>query len=104
MERYDIYWADIPYYDDDGNKIRPAVVIADIGESVKFLKITSAGKTASLQLPITEWQSAGLSKESYIVFEPFYDISKDRVKERIGRLQTIDIMHLENFLIYGRNR
>lgn len=102
MERYDIYWADIPYYDEDGSKIRPAVIVADIGTKIKVLKITSVGKAPNLQLRISAWHEAGLSKESFIVFEPFYDIDKSRIKEKIGRLQLIDIMHLENYFINGK--
>lgn len=102
MERFDIYWADIPFEDEDNDKNRPALVITEIKEQVLFLKITTKGTASEYHLPITEWEKAGLSEPSYISYQPFYRIEKSKVGERIGRLQQIDIFRLENYLTNGR--
>ncbi len=104
MERFDIYWADIPFEENSSNKTRPALVITEIGEQIMFLKITTKGTAAEYHLPITEWKKAGLKEPSYISYQPFYRIEKSKVGEKIGRLQQIDIFMLENYLTTGRKK
>lgn len=102
MERYDIYWALIPFEETDAEKSRPALVITEVSDQVMFLKITTKGKTPDFHMTITEWEKAGLTEPSYISYQPFYRIEKDKIGDKIGRLQQIDIFRLENYLINGK--
>ena len=95
MERYDIYYASVPFEDINQSKDRSILIIAEVNETVRTLKITSQPKTSEHQYRIKEWSKAGLSKESYICYTPFIDIKKKTLGEKIGRLQASDIMMFE---------
>ncbi len=95
MEKYDIYYATVPFEDIEGSKDRPILVIAKIDDKVRSLKITSKPSTSEFQYKIIEWEKAGLSKESYICYSPYVDIKKESLGERIGRLQGSDILMFE---------
>ena len=102
MRKYDIYRVNFPFREADGEKNRPALVIAVMGKTVKFLKITTKGKTSEWHYPIIEWEKANLAQPSCIEYEPFYDIDIDKIGEKVRRLSLADIFRLEEFLLYGR--
>ncbi len=54
----DIWWADVPYEDGDGSKVRPCLVLRTYGRGVDVLKITSqdkSGRAEYVQLPTATW-------------------------------------------------
>lgn len=99
MTKYDIYLADVPFKETDEHKLRPILILNDAAFVIGAMPITSQGKTGEFQSEIQEWESAGLTKPSYIVLEPIRIEDRDMVKEKIGTLQPADIFRLEQKLI-----
>ena len=102
MERYDIYRADFPYKETDGEKNRPSLIVSVTNNGAKVLKITSKGKTRETHLEIFEWENAGLSEKSYIEYDSLSLLENQKIYEKVGRLSAIDIFHIEDYLLYGK--
>ncbi|WP_051366741.1 type II toxin-antitoxin system PemK/MazF family toxin [Hamadaea tsunoensis] len=54
----EIWWADVPYEDGTGHKIRPCLVLRGGGKSFEVLKITSqdqSDRTDHVQIPTKAW-------------------------------------------------
>ena len=99
MNKNDIYWAEIKYEDVDGEKTRPALVIGSSKDTVSVLKITSQGSSSAHQYEIIEWEKAGLSRPSYISYEPKIILPAEMIGDRIGTLQSVDRLRFEMRLI-----
>lgn len=95
MNKNDIYWAEIHFQDEDETKVRPALIINESRDSVTVLKITTKGNASDYQFEIIEWEAAGLLKPSYISFEPTIIVPRDKLGDRIGKLQLADRLRFE---------
>ncbi|MDO3682643.1 type II toxin-antitoxin system PemK/MazF family toxin [Micromonospora sp. C28ISP2-4] len=69
----DIWWADVPYADGSGSKVRPCLVLRVDGRDAEVLKITSQDKSDRddhLPIPTRDWDP-GADHDSYLdVSEP----------------------------------
>lgn len=105
MKPMDLFIANIPFDDNQGSKIRPALVININQNQVSVFKITSqykhkSAKIRRLYYPIKNWEKAGLSKQSYIDTHKLYQLPKKAVFNRrpIGTLSDFDCLELFNFI------
>lgn len=105
MEPMDIYIANVPFDEETGSKVRPALVIEVNQERVMVFKVTSQYRNKSAQIkrlyyPIKEWQQAGLRKQSYVDIHKLYDLSKKWLFscQPIGKLTDLDRLALFNFI------
>ncbi|MFG2102699.1 type II toxin-antitoxin system PemK/MazF family toxin [Micromonospora echinaurantiaca] len=64
----DIWWADVPYADGTGSKVRPCLVLRVDGRSAEVLKITSqdkSGRDDHVRIPTRDWDR-GAEHDSYL--------------------------------------
>ena len=100
-----LYIANIPFDEQKGEKIRPALVIDITLDEVLVFKITSKYMDKSITLPrlyypINQWRQAGLKTPSYVDTHQIYALPRSKVFARkpIGALADIDILELDSFL------
>ncbi len=74
----EIWWADVPYEDGEGSKIRPCLVLRTYARGVDVLKITSqdkSGRPEYVLLPTSAWDARAahdswLDLSGYIAVRP----------------------------------
>ena len=105
MQPFDIFIANVPYDDKNGNKVRPALVIQVKNNLVRVFKVTSRDKEKSqnikkLYYRIDEWKKAGLNKQSYVDTHKTYELSGKAIfsREPIGKLTDHDAIGLYSFI------
>ena len=95
MNRWDVYWADVPFEEDAlRGKRRPVVIASDRTVYVLVLRVTS--HAARLDDPydyaLQEWRFAGLTKESVVRVRKIAQLRPEAIGEYIGRLHPVDIL------------
>lgn len=96
MERWDLYWADVPFEDDPSQKkLRPVVIMRDMVVYVLTLKVTSHDKRENdpYEYELLEWQEAGLYEPSVVRIK-LSQLKPEAFHGRIGRLSAADIAGL----------
>ncbi|MFJ8832755.1 type II toxin-antitoxin system PemK/MazF family toxin [Micromonospora aurantiaca] len=82
----EIWWADVPYADGTGSKVRPCLVLRVDGRDAEVLKITSQDKSDRddhLPIPTRDWDP-GADHDSYLdVSEPI-PVSLSAFADRAG--------------------
>lgn len=93
LEKWEVWWAEV-YFEDNPNesKIRPVVVYGGQCFPCVSFKVTSQVKKDKNHIEIVQWESAGLSKPSFIDISRTLSIPEDSFMERIGRLDVEDIL------------
>lgn len=99
MNKSDIYWAEVKFQENDETKTRPALVIGSSKDTVSVLKITTKGTSSEYQYEILEWEAAGLTRPSYISYEPVIILPRRMIGDKIGSLQAVDKLRLEMRLL-----
>ncbi|WEV43482.1 type II toxin-antitoxin system PemK/MazF family toxin [Lactobacillus sp. ESL0684] len=101
----DIVDAYVTYFEGEGGKRRPALVVGRDNDTVDVLKITSKyeGKSKSVKAhryPLKDWQIEGLSKPSYVdimAIQKLY-ISEQRYMIKRGTITDDDLEGLAKFI------
>ena len=98
MNRWDVYWADVPFEEDALQcKRRPVVIASDRTVYVLVLRVTS--HAARLDDPydytLQEWGFAGLTKESVVRVRKIAQLRPEAIGEYIGRLHPVDILGIQ---------
>jgi mRNA interferase MazF len=99
----DVILVPFPFTDQSGAKKRPAVVVSSDElhrESIDLVIMaitTQARASSALQVPVSEWQAAGLLRPS-VVKPVFATIERSLVVKTIGALQPNDLDALRNTL------
>lgn len=98
MNRWDIYWARVPFSDcPEKSKVRPVVILNDRTAFIVGYGIYSASpRPLSVDYMIADWKAAGLDHQSTIQTDRAVRIDKADLQERIGRLSARDILLLEH--------
>ena len=74
-----------------GTKLRPAVVILDIGDQdLVVAPVTSIPRHGPGDLPISAWHQAGLHAASWVRLAKVNTLLKQEVARKIGRLSPED--------------
>lgn len=101
----DIFIANVPFDDEDENKIRPALVMKVTPQYARVFKITSQYKNKSLKIrefyyQIKEWKEAGLKRVSYVDTHKTYQLPLQEVMSHspIGKLSGLDTLQLFSFI------
>ena len=95
FEQWDIWEADVPYWDDDRkSKKRPVLIIAP--EIVLVLKMTTHGlsdRPKPYEYEIAKWEEAGLTAQTYIQCQRYVKLRADQFTgKKFGKLQIRDIL------------
>lgn len=105
IRRGDIYYADLsPVVGSEQGGVRPVLIVQnDVGNrfspTVIAAAITSQRAKANLPTHITlNAGTTGLAKDSIVLLEQVRTIDKHRLKERMGRLDEMSMMRVNQAL------
>jgi mRNA-degrading endonuclease toxin of MazEF toxin-antitoxin module len=88
----DIVLLDFPFSDTSGIKRRPAMVICDTRDGdIVVCRVTSASFGSLYELPVSEWQDAGLLFASYIKLHKMATLERLLVNRKLGQLTESDM-------------
>ena len=91
VELGDVYVCVFPFTSGQAAKARPVLVLIDLGPDCLVCRITSLPHRGLLDLPMTNWQEAGLGKPSTIRLSRLVTVEKPLLRLRIGRLAHEDL-------------
>ncbi|MFF5052301.1 type II toxin-antitoxin system PemK/MazF family toxin [Micromonospora sp. NPDC000663] len=83
----EIWWADVPYADGSGSKVRPCLVLRADSRGADVLKITSQDKSDRddhVRIPTRDWDP-GAEHDSYLSLTEPIRISSADFADRAGR-------------------
>jgi mRNA-degrading endonuclease toxin of MazEF toxin-antitoxin module len=86
----EIWWADVPYQDGEGSKIRPCLVLRTGAGGSAVLKITSQDQRTRdrhLRLPTAGWD-ARADHDSWLDLRSTYQLSVAAFRRRAGVVDT----------------
>lgn len=105
VKRGDIYYADLsPVVGSEQGGVRPVLIVQnDVGNkyspTVIAAAITSQQDKSRMPTHISvNGNSCGLSKDSVVLLEQVRTIDKQRLKERMGNLSSIDMNKIDKAL------
>lgn len=94
--KFDIYWADFAFEEDESlSKPRPVVVLEDGTGFVLGAKVTTHSKRDNNDMEIHDWEQAGLSMPSVVRFK---QVRRVYPKYKIGHLSERDIKKLKSLI------
>jgi mRNA interferase MazF len=91
VEFGDVYICLFPFTSGQVGKARPVLVLKDLDPDCLICRITSVPHRGLLDLPIGNWQKAGLEKPSTIRLSRLVTVEKQLLKLRIGQLTSDDV-------------
>jgi hypothetical protein len=80
----EIWWADVPFADGTGTKVRPCLVVRTHPNSVEVLKITSQDKSSRwdhVSIPTADWDRRA-KKDSWIDLSRTYSVTDYAFRNR----------------------
>src|SRR5437660_1693043 len=81
---------DFPFTVVGASKLRPALVMLDTGDAdVLLARVTTQLQTGPFDVPLTNWQQAGLLAPSVVRVHKLASIAKSRI-QRLGALTSVD--------------
>ena len=87
----DLLLVDFPFTTTGPGKPRPALVILDTGDAdVVLARVTTQPYGSPYDVPIVDWQQAGLLAPSTVRLHKLATIAKNRIHKRIGALVASD--------------
>lgn len=72
------------------SKIRPALVLFDLQQDVLICRITSVHRAGPLDIPLSDWQAAGLLRPSVARLDRIVTVERSIFIRRLGTLSTAD--------------
>ncbi|HEY3303282.1 MAG TPA: type II toxin-antitoxin system PemK/MazF family toxin [Candidatus Binatia bacterium] len=87
----DVYVCVFPFTSGQAAKARPVLVLMDLGPDCLVCRITSVPHSGFLDLPVTNWQEAGLEKPSTIRLSRLVTVEKPLLRFHIGKLASKDL-------------
>lgn len=98
--KYEIYNAIVYFEGMNEYKARPVLIYEFDNKYAMcdIFTITSQDKNYPYDYKIVEWKKAGLLKPSYIKLAEMKMIENKFIKQKLGDLQSVDIIGMENVL------
>ena len=91
----EVWWLNLPFSDQNKKKHRPAVVIDGNRIAVLAMYVTSKNKPNPYSIKITDWEQAGLPKESWVRIDRVVQIEEVDIDLKIGELSVHDLQKIE---------
>jgi len=101
-EKGDIVIFQFPFSDIDKSKKRPSMVVATLkGDHVILSQITGQPRPDPdlLDLNIKDFQSGGISRDSFIRPSVLFTVHKSRIEYKAGKLKQEKIKEVQNKII-----
>jgi mRNA interferase MazF len=87
----DILLVNFPFSGSAQRKARPALVVLDTGDAdILVARVTTQGYQTPHDVPVTDWQKAGLLAPSVVRLHKLATIEKALVQRRLGAVQPAD--------------
>ncbi|MGE3640835.1 MAG: type II toxin-antitoxin system PemK/MazF family toxin [Pirellulales bacterium] len=90
MKFGDIFICRFPFTSGNVSKPRPALVLFDLGTDAIICRLTSASPRGTLDLPVSDWQVAGLAKPTVARLDRLVTAEKSLLHVRLGELSDTD--------------
>jgi len=87
----EIYLCRFPFTDGQGFKLRPALVLFDLGEDALICRVTGRLRSGPMDVVIAQWQAAGLVKSSIARLDRIITAEKSIFLRRLGCLSPADL-------------
>lgn len=87
----EIILCDFPFSSGKGNKIRPALILFDLGRDSIICRVTSVLHTGSFDILIKDWKTAGLLKPSVARIDRIITAEKTIFIRHLGVLSPLDL-------------
>lgn len=71
-------------------KVRPALVLFDLGPDVLIARVTSVPRSGPLDVSLQEWQAAGLLRPSVVCLDRLVTAERSICRRRLGALTARD--------------
>lgn len=100
MKKWEVWFADAPFDNGRGSKVRPVLVLRVNGRTVNTFKITSREPRTRFpaEYSIVHWGEAGLYTPSTIRGSEILEIERSRFMDKVGSLQEEDIRNLRKII------
>ena len=96
-KRWEIWWADVKYEDaPETVESRPVLVVTQ--QEIFIIAFKMTGTKRVNDYPITDWQGAGLSKETHIRADMKLKLLDSDLTDKIGSLQPRDIIGFQKHI------
>lgn len=86
----EIFICQFPFTSGATSKLRPALVLFDLQDDAIICRITSAIRTGLLDVPLKDWQMAGLLRPSVARLDRIVTAEKTVLVRRLGLLSSAD--------------
>ena len=86
----EIFICQFPFTSGATSKLRPALVLFDLQDDAIICRITSAIRTGLLDVPLQDWQMAGLLRPSVARLDRIVTAEKTVFVRRLGSLSSAD--------------
>ena len=86
----DVFLCEFPFTSGASSKIRPALVLFDLGQDAIICRVTSVLRTGALDVALKDWQAAGLLKPSVARLGCVVTAEKSIFLRRLGVLSSED--------------
>ena len=87
----DVFLCDFPLTSGAVGKVRPALVLFDLGPDAVICRVTSVSRSGPLDVPIADWRAAGLLKPSIARIDRLVTAEKIVFLRRLGLLGPADL-------------
>ena len=87
----EVFICQFPFTSGTASKIRPALVLFDLQQDAVICRITSVSRAGALDVPLQDWQAAGLLKPSVARLDRLVTAEKTVFLRRLGVLSATDL-------------
>lgn len=87
----DIVLCDFPFSSGKGSKVRPALILFDLGSDSIICQVTSASHNGPFDISLKDWREAGLLKPSVARIGRVITAEKTIFIRRLGTLSPLDL-------------
>ena len=92
----DVVLCRFPFTSGAAAKVRPALILFDFSQDAVICRITSVSHGGALEVPISDWQSAGLLKPSFARIDRIVTAEKSIFLRQLGALSPADQTAIRN--------
>lgn len=86
----EIFLCEFPFTSGAPGKIRPVLIIFDLHLDALICRVTSVARSDPLDVPLTDWQAAGLLKPSVACLDRLVTAERALFRRRLGILSIRD--------------
>ncbi|MBM3880553.1 MAG: type II toxin-antitoxin system PemK/MazF family toxin [Verrucomicrobia bacterium] len=90
----EVFICQFPFTSGATSKLRPALVLFDLRQDAIVCRITSVLHAGPLDVPLTDWQAAGLLKPSVARLDRLVTAERTVFARRLGALTADDLQRV----------